>query len=82
MKTYFRKLGAGLAGILNFNGRMALHDFWPYAITVVLVLYGLGSAFGIWLQLEFSNRLAWAGGSTKPMAANWPSNAPSRRSHS
>lgn len=61
MKTYFRKLGAGLAGILNFNGRMALHDFWPYAITVVLVLYGLGSAFGIWLQLEFSNRLGMGG---------------------
>lgn len=69
MKTYFRKLGAGLAGILNFNGRMALHDFWPYAITVVLVLYGLGSVLGIWMQLEFAQRLgtgAWSGDAYDP----------------
>ncbi|OYW33575.1 MAG: hypothetical protein B7Z41_04965 [Rhizobiales bacterium 12-66-7] len=69
MKTYFRKLGAGLAGILNFNGRMALRDFWPYAITVVLVLYGLGSVLGIWMQLEFAQRLgtgAWSGDAYDP----------------
>lgn len=65
MKTYFRKIGRGFAGILNFNGRMALHDFWPYAVTVVLVLYGLGSLVGVWLQFELSQRLgmgAWFGG--------------------
>lgn len=57
MGRYFRKLGAGLAGILQFNGRMALHDFWPYAITVVLVLNELGTLFGLWVYLEMLQRL-------------------------
>lgn len=65
MNTYFRKIGRGLAGIFNFNGRMALHDFWPYAVTVVLVLYGLGSLVGLWFQFELSQRMGmgvWFGG--------------------
>jgi uncharacterized membrane protein YhaH (DUF805 family) len=57
MKLYFRKLGAGLADIFNFNGRMALHDFWPYAITVVLFLYGVSSVLAIWLQVEIAQRM-------------------------
>jgi uncharacterized membrane protein YhaH (DUF805 family) len=69
MKLYFRKLGAGLVGIFNFNGRMALHDFWPYAITVVLILYGVGSVLGIWLQLEITQRMGasvWFGDTYDP----------------
>ena len=39
---------------------MALHDFWPYAITVVLVLYGLGTLFGFWVYFEMLQRLGMA----------------------
>ena len=39
---------------------MALHDFWPYAITVVLVLYGLGTLFGFWVYFEMLQRLGVA----------------------
>ncbi len=70
MKRYFRKLGAGVAGIFNFNGRMALHDFWPYAITIVLVLYGLGMLLGLWVQFEIAQRIGmgvWAGGVYDPV---------------
>lgn len=56
MQTYFRKLGAGLAGILNFNGRMALHDFWPYAITLGLALYLIGSLISLWLYFDIGQR--------------------------
>ncbi len=49
MNTYFRKLGAGFSGLLQFNGRTALHDFWPYAITIFCVFYGLTSLGGMWI---------------------------------
>ena len=67
MGRYVRKLGAGLSGILQFKGRMALHDFWPYAITLVLVLYGLGTLCGVWVYFEMLQRFgmtAWDGDAT------------------
>ncbi len=57
MNTYFRKLFAGLAGLLRFNGRTMLHDFWPYAITVVCVLYGISALFGMWMSFDLSQRV-------------------------
>ena len=57
MSTYFRKIGRGLAGILNFNGRMAIHDFWPYAISLAIVLYAVAIMYSLWLFTGMSQRM-------------------------
>lgn len=57
MNTYFRKIGRGLAGILTFNGRMAIHDFWPYAISLAIVLYAVAIMYSLWLFTGMSQRM-------------------------
>lgn len=56
MNLYFRKLGAGLAGLLRFNGRTALHDFWPYGFTMGAIVYAVGAMVSYIASFDFTFR--------------------------